>query len=302
MYFRWRVIKWDDSSECIEAYVEKIRHFANLLGYGKAHLLELLEHSIPSRYFWPLIHIYDVNICKDMIEMLQTKEKLEAQSTGQAPSTPFFTYKITSAKELNRVQFEGNYDIPDRKIDKLADMMSKLDTTKECRQGKSSSKPNKPYISAGRGRGRSYSRGRGYQRGRSPNYSYSNRRKNWGYTRGRGRDFNRGRNFNKGRDNYQSKFKSPNRGPARYKGRSPSRSPTRSYAQDQGRCYKCHTFGHKAVECNVREEHTLNKENVQQKGTKWANQLDAGDVEDSEEEESYESGNMYQTLFRDIDD
>ena len=50
------------------------------------------------------------------------------------------------------------------------------------------------------------------------------------------------------------------------------------------------------------EEHTLNKENVQQKAQKWANQLDTGDVEESGEEESYESGNMYQTLFRDLDD
>ena len=71
-----------------------------------------------------------------MIKMLQTKEKLEAQSTGQAPSTPFLHIKEPVQKNVNRVQFEANYDILDSKIDKLADMMSKLYTTKRIQTRK----------------------------------------------------------------------------------------------------------------------------------------------------------------------
>ena len=55
-----------------------------------------------------------------------------------------------------------------RKIDKLADMMSRLDLTKGYRQGKPSSKPYKPYLTPNRGR--INSRGRGYDRGRSTNF------------------------------------------------------------------------------------------------------------------------------------
>ena len=55
LYFRWRVMKWDDTGESIESYVQKIRHLENLLGYGEPQVLELLKHSIPSRYFWPLM-------------------------------------------------------------------------------------------------------------------------------------------------------------------------------------------------------------------------------------------------------
>ena len=51
LYFRWRVMKWDDTSESIESYVQKIRHLANLLGYGEPQVLELLKHSITIRYF-----------------------------------------------------------------------------------------------------------------------------------------------------------------------------------------------------------------------------------------------------------
>ena len=51
LYFRWRVMKWDDTGESIESYVQKIRHLANILGYGEPQVLELLKHSIPSRYF-----------------------------------------------------------------------------------------------------------------------------------------------------------------------------------------------------------------------------------------------------------
>ena len=103
-----------------------------------------------------------------MIEMLQTKEKLESHTTGQAPATPFLQLRNLNQRNEYKVQFETSYDVLDRKIDKLADMMSRLDLTKGYRQGKPSSKPYKPYLTPNRGR--INSRGRGYDRGRSPNF------------------------------------------------------------------------------------------------------------------------------------
>ena len=304
LYFRWRVMKWDESSESIEAYVEKIRHLANLLGYGEAQVLELLKHSIPSRYFWPLIHIDEVNACKDMIEMLQTKERLETQSTGQTSSTPFLGLRDLEKGRSNKVQFKANYDMLDRKIDKLADMMSRLDTTKDYRQGRPTSKPYKPYISYGRGRGR----GRNFQRGRSPNFGYANRSQNWGYSRnrypskdrsnyrGRGTGGNFNRNFSKRRNwsgdrNFRDRHrsKSPYRRP-RSSSRSPSKSPSRPYKGDERRCYKCHEFGHIAAECES-EIPVAKKEIVKEKAQSWANKLGAQliheDFEDSADEETY---------------
>ena len=255
LYFRWRVMKWDDTGESIESYVQKIRHLANLLGYGEPQVLELLKHSIPSRYFWPLIHTDDVNQCKDMIEMLQTKEKLEGHTTGQAPATPFLQLRNINQRNEHKVQFETSYDVLDRKIDKLADMMSRLDLTKGYRQGKPSSKPYKPYFTPNRGR--INSRGRGYDRGRSPNFridqSWGNRnpycnRRNY---RGRGRDRNfRSRSWSGNRS--RSKFQN-RRSSNRSRSRSPSQS-SGSETQEDRRCYNCHEIGHFAAECKNKQK------------------------------------------------
>ena len=60
---------------------------------------------------------------------------------AQAPATPFLQLRNLNQRNEHKVQFETSYDVLDRKIDKLADMMSRLDLTKGYRQGKPSSKP-----------------------------------------------------------------------------------------------------------------------------------------------------------------
>ena len=70
--------------------------------------------------------------------------------------------------------------------------------------------------------------------------------------------------------------------------------------RDEGRCYKCHEYGHIARECNI-DKSVKEKEVLKQKAQKWANQLNAELIEndsDQEEEENYSNRNIYETLSK----
>ena len=135
LFHMWRSFHFDENAEMIDAYVNRIRQVANLLGYQEPQILEGFKNTLPTKLYWVLFPIMDLRQAVDMAKIILTKEKIDRQLAGQTSSTPFMSIKDNFSKKIT-------FDMMDsieQKIDKLTLMIGKLATN-----DKGQSKPFKP--------------------------------------------------------------------------------------------------------------------------------------------------------------
>ena len=129
----------------IDAYVNRIRQVANLLGYQEPQILEVFRNTLPTKLYWVLFPIMDLRQAVEMAKRILMKEKIDRQLAGQTSSTSFMSIRDNCRK---RVTFDMTNDI-EQKIDKLTLMMGKLLT-----EDKGQNKLFKPQVyQSNRGRG-----------------------------------------------------------------------------------------------------------------------------------------------------
>ena len=61
--------------ETIDSYVHCIRQVATLLGYEEPHILEVFNNTLPTRLYWVLFPIVDLQQAVETAKRILTKEK-----------------------------------------------------------------------------------------------------------------------------------------------------------------------------------------------------------------------------------
>ena len=90
LFHVWRSFHYDENTEMIDAYVNRIKQVAVLLNYGEPQILELFKNTLPSRSYWVLFAIINLRDAVDTARRVLTKEKIDKQLSGQSgTTTPF---------------------------------------------------------------------------------------------------------------------------------------------------------------------------------------------------------------------
>ena len=62
-YFHvWRSFQFDEATDTIDGYIYKVKQVAALLDYGDLQILELFKNTLPSRLYYLLYHIDNLNV------------------------------------------------------------------------------------------------------------------------------------------------------------------------------------------------------------------------------------------------
>ena len=62
LFHVWRSFHYDENTEIVDTYVNKIRQVAAMLGYGELQILEVFKNTIPNRLYWILFHIDNLRV------------------------------------------------------------------------------------------------------------------------------------------------------------------------------------------------------------------------------------------------
>ena len=200
-YFHaWRSFQFDEATNTIDGYIQKVKQVAALLDYGEPQILELFKNTLPSRLYYMLYQIDNLRVAVEAAKRLLTKEQMDKKA-GQSTASPFMQVSQDSSKNKDKTEkgekkvsfsaveaMEGTTD----SIERLASIMDKMDTKLDRREDQ-----YRPRVYQGRGRGCSY---------RQINYGSRNRSysRDWYQNNYRGR-----RNYNNsgGNRNYRSNYR-----------------------------------------------------------------------------------------------
>ena len=203
-YFHaWRSFYFDEATDTIDRYIQKVKQVAALLNYGEPQILELFKNTLPSRLYYMLYQINDLRVAVETVKRLLNKEQMDKKS-GEATTSPFMQTSQENSKSKGKAEknekkvsfsaVEAKERTTDS-IERLGSLMDKMDTKLDRRDNQ-----YRPRIYQGRGRGCSY-RHNNY---RSRNRSYSRDQYQNNY-RARG-------NYNKGGNrNYRSIYRDSSR-------------------------------------------------------------------------------------------
>ena len=75
LFHAWRYFYFDENTETIDAYVHHIRHIATLLGYGEPQILEVFKNTLPTRLYWVLFPLVNLQLAVETVKRILTKEK-----------------------------------------------------------------------------------------------------------------------------------------------------------------------------------------------------------------------------------
>ena len=88
-YFHvWRSFHYDESTDTIDSYINRVKQVVELLNYGEPQILELFKNTLPSRLYYMLYQINDLRTAVETAKRVLTKEKIDRQRTGQSSASP----------------------------------------------------------------------------------------------------------------------------------------------------------------------------------------------------------------------
>ena len=294
-YFHvWRSFCYDENEDTIDSYILKVKQVASLLNYGEPEILELFKNTLPSKLYWILFPINNLQKAIDIAKRVMNKEKLDKQLTGQASNiSPFMKLRDdTHSGQKNMLNPQD--------LETVSSMMYNI----SLQQGKTG-KPFKSQVYQKRGRGQrqSYDRDRSRNNSRQGQSFGQNRHRNdyrrngymQNFSRNNGKD--RGRNFNRNYSSNRSRSRerslSPRRynnnnnnrqnGNSRFRSRSRSRSNSRIRTnRDRVRCYRCQEYDHYMNEC----PNAITSDSEGHESDSTALQIMATDIESGETQDS----------------
>ena len=227
-YFHtWRSFHYDENTDTIDSYVSKIKQVTTLLNYGEPQILELFNNTLPSKLYWIVFPINNLQEVVDATKRVLTKEKLDKQLSGQtANSTPFMKMEDTvhpGKKMLNKPQ-----DAIEERLENLRSMMHKM----SIQQGEGK-KPFKPQVYPKRGRGQRRQNFGNRDRSRNNdrqilNFRHTQNGHRNGNRRGNYRqNIGRSNSRDRGRQNFRRNYNNNDRSRSRERSPTPRRYITR---------------------------------------------------------------------------
>ena len=70
------IFHFDEATETINGYIQKVKQVAALLNYGEPQILELFKNTLPSRLYYMLYQINDLRVVVETAKRLLTKEQM----------------------------------------------------------------------------------------------------------------------------------------------------------------------------------------------------------------------------------
>ena len=74
---------YDENTHTIDPYVSKIKQVAALLNYGEPQTLELFKNTLPSKLYWILFPVNNLQEAMGAAKRVLSNEKLDKQLLGQ---------------------------------------------------------------------------------------------------------------------------------------------------------------------------------------------------------------------------
>ena len=132
-YFHvWGSFQFNEATDTIDGYIHKVKQVAGLLDYGEPQILELFKNTLPSRLYYLLYQIDNLNAVIETAKGILTKEKIDKQKTGQSSATPFMKASQDKSKKSEKVVSFGaletkeTIDRHSTSIGQLTSLMNKL--------------------------------------------------------------------------------------------------------------------------------------------------------------------------------
>ena len=99
-YFHaWRSFHFDEATDTIDGYIQKVKQVAALLNYGEPQILELFKNTLPSRLYYMLYQINDLRVVVEIAKRLLTKEQMEKSQDKLLP-----THSCKSVRSIPKVR------------------------------------------------------------------------------------------------------------------------------------------------------------------------------------------------------
>ena len=156
-YFHmWRSFQFDEATDTIDGYIQKVKQVSALLDYGEPQILELFKNTLPSRLYYMLYQIDDLRVAVETAKRLLTKEQMDKKA-GQSSTSPFMQVNQSSSKNKDKMEKKVSCSAVEAmerttdSIERLASLMDKMDTKLDRREDQ-----YRPRVYQGRSRGHSY--------------------------------------------------------------------------------------------------------------------------------------------------
>ena len=129
-----RSFHFDEATDTIDGYIQKVKQVAAFLNYGEPQILELFKNTLPSRLYYMLYQINDLR--------LLTKEQMD-KTSGQATTNPFMQASQGNSKSKNKAEKNEkkvSFSVVEAigtttdSIERLASLMDKMDTKLDRRE------------------------------------------------------------------------------------------------------------------------------------------------------------------------
>ena len=133
-YFHvWRSFQFDEATDTIDSYIHQVKQVTVLLDYGEPHILELFKNTLPSRLYYLLYQVDNLNVTIETAQRILTKEKIDKQKTGQSSTTSFMRASQEKSKKSEKgvtfgtLETKEAMDRHNDSSDKLTSLVNKLD-------------------------------------------------------------------------------------------------------------------------------------------------------------------------------
>ena len=97
----WRSFHFDEATDTIDGYIQKVKQVAALLNYEEPQILELFKNALPSRLYYMLYQINDSTAVVETAKRLLTKEQMDKKA-GQATASPFM--QVSQGNSTNETE------------------------------------------------------------------------------------------------------------------------------------------------------------------------------------------------------
>ena len=103
-YFHvWRSFQFDEATNTIDRYIQKVKQVGALLDYGEPQILELFKNTLPSRLYYMLYQIDNLRVVVETAKRLLTKEQMDKKA-GQSTTSPFMQVSQSSSKSKDKTE------------------------------------------------------------------------------------------------------------------------------------------------------------------------------------------------------
>ena len=133
-YFHvWRSFQFDEATNMIDEYLQKVKQVAALLDYGDPQILEWFKNTLPSRLYYMLYQINDLREAVETAKRLLMMEQMDKKA-GQSCASPFMQVNQNGSKNKDKTKKKVSFSAVEAverttdSIERLASLMDKMDT------------------------------------------------------------------------------------------------------------------------------------------------------------------------------